>query len=112
MQDDKTGFPRHLKATSFSGTDTLEDHFTRHAKGLNCSTHEDYVRNAVDFFESPRGKNGAAYVRKDGTACRYDYGTKHLVIVSKKGIIETNWNLGYDMSPERADNYWEKKVKK
>lgn len=112
MQDDKTGYPRHLKAMRFSGEETLQDHFDRHAKGLNCTTPETYVKNAVDFFESPRGENGAAYVRKDGTACRYDYGTKHLVIVSKKGIIETNWNLGDNMSPEDADDYWEKKVKK
>lgn len=96
LQNDKTGYPRHLKARGFSHPDTLKDHFVRHGTKMGYQTEADYQTGAINFFHSPRGENGDAFVRKNGDACRFDYGTKEFVAVSKDGIIKSYNNYMTD----------------
>ncbi len=106
MQEDKTGYPRHLTATGFSSEETLASHFADHGKSVGAKDEADYVKKAKSFFESPRGKNGDAFVRKNGDACRYDYGTHEFVSVTKSGVIKTYFNLLDGRSANSANDYW------
>lgn len=111
LQPDKTGYPRHLKAQSFSSEERLQKHFSDHGKSVGATDAADYVARAKAFFDSPRGKSGDAHVKKNGDACRYDYDTHELMIVTKSGIIKSYWNLLDGKSPSGADSYWQNQKK-
>ena len=98
LQDDKTGYPKHLRAKSFSSEDTLVEHYTKHGKQMGFSSKEDYQKAGIEYFLSPRGKHG--------DACRYDYDSHLFICVTKTGTIKTFWNLTQSKSAAEADNYW------
>lgn len=111
LQDDKTGYPRQLKAKGFSSEDTLGDHYKDHGIEMGYESKEDYQKGAIDFFHSPRGKSGDAHVCENGDACRYDYDTKVFGKMTKDGTIKTFWDLSLDRSADSADKYWEENKK-
>ncbi|MBR5094457.1 MAG: phage portal protein [Oscillospiraceae bacterium] len=112
MQPDKAGYPRHLKPSGFSSVDTLAEHSGKHGKGVGATDDADYLAKAQTFFQSPRGQNGDAFVRRNGEACRYDYGTHEFMAVTSRGIIKTYSNLADGKSASYADSYWEGEKKR
>ena len=108
LAEDKSAFPVNPKPKSFSGSGTLKDHFERHGKGVGAETEADYVKKAIEFLASPRGKHGDAFVNKNGRYGRYDYDTKIMAIAFPNGVIGTFWNLRDDKTDAEADAYWRK----
>lgn len=108
LAEDKSAFPANPKPKSFSGSGTLKDHFERHGKGVGAETEADYVKKAIEFLASPRGKHGDAFVNKNGRYGRYDYDTKIMAIAFPNGVIGTFWNLRDDKTDAEADAYWRK----
>ena len=106
LSDDKTGFPRHLKPKGFSHERTAKQHFNDHGKSVGANDVADYQQKAIDFLNSPRGKHGDAFVRKNGEVCRYDYDSKLFAAVTSDGTLKTFWNLGLDRGDSGADMYW------
>ena len=106
LSDDKTGFPRRLKPKGFSHERTAKQHFNDHGKSVGANDVADYQQKAIDFMNSPRGKHGDAFVRKNGDVCRYDYDSKLFAAVTSDGTLKTFWNLGLDIGDSGADMYW------
>lgn len=107
LSEDKTGFPTSWKPTGFAHDTALEQHVEDHRASVGAATSDEYFRMAKEFFISPRGKHGDAFVRKNGDVCRYDYDSGLFAIATKKGTIRTFWNLKADRGQKNADLYWE-----
>ena len=107
LSEDKTGFPTNWKPTGFAHDTALEQHVEDHRASVGAATSDEYFRMAKEFFISPRGKHGDAFVRKNGDVCRYDYDSGLFAIATKKGTIRTFWNLKADRGQKNADLYWE-----
>ena len=75
---------------------------------MGAETEADYVKKAIEFLASPRGKHGDAFVNKNGRYGRYDYDTKIMAIAFPNGVIGTFWNLRDDKTDAEADAYWRK----
>ena len=107
LSEDKTGFPVSWKPTGFANDTAFKQHVRDHQASVGATSTEEYLRMAKDFLNSPRGKHGDAFVRKNGDVCRYDYDSGLFATATRDGTIRTFWNVKADRGQNGADHYWE-----
>ena len=77
------------KATKFGDDAKLEDHYSRHAEGVNASSKGEYEEMARDFLNRPMRKTDSAAIDSAGDLVKYDHSTNTFAVKAPDGTIRT-----------------------